>query len=107
MANLWSEKKPLLALSDEFIARCEAADVHYGATITTNGYLLDEETCAQLRDRRVESVQVCLDGPPEIHDRMRPLQNERGTFWRIVKNLRHAVDYFPISVRMNAGGQRG
>jgi uncharacterized protein len=94
-------KRALIALSDEFIARCDAADVAYSATITTNGYLLDEATCAQLRDRRVGNVQVCLDGPPEIHDRMRPLGNGGPTFWRIVQNLRHAVDYLPIAVRMN------
>jgi uncharacterized protein len=94
-------KQPLLALSDAFIERCDAHEVHYSATITTNGYLLDEETCGQLRDRRVEGVQVCLDGPPEVHDRMRPLANGKGTFWRIVENLHHAVEYLPITIRMN------
>jgi len=38
-------KRPLLTLSDAFIERCDAASVNYTATITTNGYLLDEETC--------------------------------------------------------------
>jgi uncharacterized protein len=94
-------KRPLLALSDAFIERCDAAGVSYGASITTNGYLLDERTCAELRDRRVHGVQVSLDGPPEIHDRMRPLANGKGTFWHIVKNLKHAVDYLPIAVRIN------
>lgn len=94
-------KKPLLALSDAFIERCDRASVAYTASMTTNGYLLDEETCRQLRDRRIRNVQVCLDGPPEIHDRMRPLLGGQGTFWRIVNNLRHAVDYLGISVRVN------
>jgi uncharacterized protein len=98
-------KEPLLALSDEFIARCERANVAYSATITTNGYLLDEATCAALRDRRIGHAQVCLDGPPEIHDRMRPLAGGKPSFWGIVKNLRHAVDYFPITVRMNVDTQ--
>jgi uncharacterized protein len=94
-------RRPLLALSDQFIERCDMAGVEYSASITTNGYLLNEKTCQQLRDRRVGNVQVCLDGPPEVHDRMRPLQKGGPTFWRIVHNLRHAVNYFPISVRMN------
>ncbi len=68
---------------------------------STNGYLLDEEMAAQLRDRVVVSAQVCLDGPPDIHDRMRPLQNGGETFWRIVRNLQVAVDYLPITIRMN------
>lgn len=94
-------KRPLLELSDLFIARCQASGVDYSASITTNGYLLDEETCVQLRDRRVGSVQVGLDGPPDIHDRMRPLLNGKGTFWRIVANLHHAVECFPVAVRVN------
>jgi uncharacterized protein len=98
-------KRPLLELSDEFIARCDRAEVEYSASITTNGYLLDEESCAQLRDRRVNSVQVGLDGPPEVHDRMRPLVGGKGTFWRIVANLHHAVDYFPIAVRVNVDSE--
>jgi uncharacterized protein len=94
-------KKPLLALSDAFIERCDRAQVGYSATIVTNGYLLDEETCMQLRDRRVISAQTSLDGPPEVHNRMRPLAGGKPTFWQIVKNLHHAVDYLDISVRMN------
>jgi uncharacterized protein len=94
-------KKPLLALSDAFIERCDAAGVAYSADITTNGYLLDEATCAALRAARVSSVQVCLDGPPEVHDRMRPLAGGKPSFWGIVTNLRHAVDYFPIAIRIN------
>ena len=94
-------KKPLLALADAFIDRCDRAGVEYNSQITTNGYLLTEQTCAELRDRRVRSAQVGLDGPPEIHDKMRPLANGKGTFWTIVKNLQHAVKYVPIVVRVN------
>src|SRR5207237_369308 len=68
---------------------------------TTNGYLLDEETCAQLSERRVSSVQVCLDGPPEVHDRMRPLAGGRGSFWHIIQNLHHAIKRLAVAVRMN------
>jgi uncharacterized protein len=94
-------KKPLLALSDAFIERCDRAEVEYSAHITTNGYLLDEKTCRQLRERRVYSAQICLDGPPEVHDRMRPLAGGRGSFWRIIENLHHAIRHLEIAVRMN------
>ena len=63
--------------------------------------LLDEETCDALRARRIGSVQVTIDGPPDVHDRMRPLANGAGSFWRIVENLNHAVDYFPVTIRVN------
>lgn len=32
---------------------------------------------------------------------MRPLANGKGTFWRIVGNLHHAVEHLDINVRMN------
>lgn len=98
-------KRSLLALSDEFIARCDAHGVSYGASIITNGSLLDQQTCAELRDRRVGMAQVTLDGPPDIHDQMRPTAGGRGTFWGIVKNLHHAVDYLDVVIRVNIGGQ--
>jgi uncharacterized protein len=94
-------KRSLLALSDAFIGRCDRHEVHYGADIITNGSLLDEETCVQLRDRRVGMAQVTLDGPPDVHDRMRPTVGGRGTFWGIVRNLHHAVEYLSVAVRVN------
>ncbi|MGW2949962.1 radical SAM protein [Streptomyces eurythermus] len=94
-------KKSLLALSDAFISRCERHRVDYDASIVTNGYLLNEETCRQLRSRRISSVQVGLDGPPDVHNRMRPLNNGKGSFDVILANLRHAVEYLDIAVRVN------
>jgi uncharacterized protein len=98
-------KQPLLALSDAFIERCDRAEVAYSADITTNGYLLDEETCQQLRDRRVASAQITLDGPPEVHDRMRPLAGGGSTFWRIVENLHHVVNYLGVAIRVNVDAE--
>lgn len=94
-------KRPLLALSDGFIERCDRAGVAYDASISTNGYLLNEETCRELADRRVTSAQVGLDGPPEVHNRMRPLVSGGDSFWRIVENLHHAVEHFDVAVRVN------
>jgi len=94
-------KRPLLSLSDEFIRRCDRAGVDYGAEIITNGYLLSAETCLQLRDRRVESAQVGLDGPPDVQNRMRPLVGGGDSFWRVVENLHHAVEHMEVTVRVN------
>jgi len=94
-------KAPLLALSDRFIERSDAAGADYSADVITNGYLLDSEMCRDLRERRVVGVQVGLDGPPDVHDRMRPLAGGRGNFWTIISNLHHALDRFSVSVRVN------
>lgn len=94
-------KRPLVRLSKAFIERCDAAGVAYTATIITNGYLLDAATCQDLVDCRVSSAQITLDGPPEVHDRMRPLAGGGPTFGRILENVRVAVDYLPVGIRMN------
>jgi uncharacterized protein len=98
-------KRPLLALSEAFLARCSRADVAYSADIITNGFLLDEQTCVELRDRNVRAAQVSLDGPPEIHDRMRPLAGGKSSFWGIVQNLHHAVNYLDVGIRMNVDAE--
>ena len=94
-------KRSLLALSDGFIERCDRAGVAYDAGIITNGYYLDAETCAELATRRVRFVQIGLDGPPDVHDRMRPLANGKGSFATVLRNLHHAVGHFSVSVRVN------
>ncbi len=94
-------KKAVFSLSEKFIERCDRANVGYQASIITNGALLDEATCEALRDRRVINAQITLDGPPRIHDKMRPYRSGRGTFWRIVKNLQHATKYLQVAVRVN------
>ena len=62
---------------------------------------LNEESCAQLQDRYVRSAQVGLDGPPQTHNKMRPLASGRGSFDVILKNLRHAVEYLTVTIRVN------
>jgi uncharacterized protein len=94
-------KRPLLSLSDSFIERCDAADVSYSASIITNGYLLTSETARELAERRVTDAQVGLDGPPDIHNRMRPLATGGDSFWRIVENLHAAVEHLEVNVRVN------
>jgi uncharacterized protein len=98
-------KKPLLSLSREFLRRCTEHNVSYSSTIVTNGYLLDERTCLELLEAEVRNAQVGLDGPPEVHDRMRPLAGGKGTFWQIVKNLHDAVKHLQISIRVNVDAE--
>jgi uncharacterized protein len=49
----------------------------------------------------VNRVQITLDGPAEIHDRMRPLRNGRGTFDVVLENVVACADLIPISIRVN------
>lgn len=98
-------KTAILRLSDKFIEIACNAHVEYSAEVATNGYLLNEVCCKELAEHRVSKVQVCLDGPREVHNRMRPLVSGRGSFDRIVQNLHHAVRYFMVAVRMNVSSE--
>jgi uncharacterized protein len=94
-------KKALMRLSHAFIERCERVNVKYVASIITNGSLLTEQTCQQLKEAGIASAQITIDGPPDVHNRMRPLVDGSGTFWQIITNLHHAIRYFPVGLRVN------
>lgn len=49
-------------------------------SLITNGYLFTEKLISQLKEVRVESVAVSLDGPEEVHDKYR----QKGSFQRAV-----------------------
>jgi uncharacterized protein len=94
-------KKALTSLSESLIQKCQKYDVTYFADITTNGYLLDEDTCKDLAKYKITRAQITLDGPPEIHDKMRPLTDGRGSFWKIIENLHLAIKYVSVDIRVN------
>jgi MoaA/NifB/PqqE/SkfB family radical SAM enzyme len=47
-----------------------ARTVGMGTTVTTNGFFLDPENLAAVRDH-VDLIAVSFDGPPELHNRIR------------------------------------
>lgn len=106
----WYGGEPLLALdviealSKQFIDICEEHHINYGASIVTNGYLLNRDVVKKLNELRVHRYQITLDGKKEIHDVNRPLANGGGTFDVITKNLIDVKDIIPsVSLRINTG----
>ncbi len=71
------------------------------AMIITNGYLMDATMATRLRELGVRQAQITLDGPEAVHDRRRKLRNGKGTFSRIIENLRETVDILRINLRIN------
>jgi len=70
--------------------------------VTTNGTLLKGEVV----DFLVENgflVMVSLDGPPEIHDRMRVYPDGRGSFHDIMSNLLALKQNYPDFYRRKVG----
>ena len=109
--NAWYGGEPLLAqdtiwrLSKFFKEICAKLGVTYGASIVTNGSLLTEDVVEKLLDYKITSAQITIDGPPIIHNTMRPFSKryspDRETFDLIIKNIENACDRIEIAIRMN------
>ena len=55
--------------------------------IITNGYLITEKIATFIKNHNLKRVQITFDGPPDIHNRLRPLKGGGKTFERILKNI--------------------
>jgi uncharacterized protein len=81
----------------------EARGLSVSRGIVTNGYFLSEEMVRRLQalgDWKM--VQVTVDGLPELHDTRRVLVGGQGTWERVVRNTRLALDLgLPVSLRIN------
>lgn len=68
-------------------------------TLTTNGVLLDDDTMEFL-NKEMANVVMSLDGRPEVHDRMRPTPNKKGSYalvapkFQKLAKLREQKDYY-------------
>ncbi|MDR0970481.1 MAG: radical SAM protein [Lentimicrobiaceae bacterium] len=62
-------------------------NINFNAIMITNGYLMNKEVLNQLFKLRINSLQITIDGPKEIHDTRRFLLNGKGTFDKIYKNI--------------------
>lgn len=103
----WFGGEPLLEpriiqeLSQKFIIICKEKKVNYSASIITNGVLLTKKNAEMLRDCQVKNTQITLDGMPEIHNKRRPDLSGKGTFEKIIGNIKAANEYLTIIVRVN------
>lgn len=59
-------------------------------TLTTNAVLLDEKVQEFLAQENI-SIVLSLDGRPEVHDRMRPYANGRGSYDQVITRLQEYV----------------
>ncbi len=71
--------------------------------ITTNAYLLTDEILSKVDDLNINSFQITIDGPPEIHNKYRPLANGEGSFDVVFKNIFKILDQTRarVSLRIN------
>lgn len=85
---------------------CNRNNCIYGASITTNGFLLTKRIAENLKETNVNFVQITVDGPENIHDQRRILTGGGKTYKTIIDNIKNAIDIIPqIAVRINVDKQ--
>ncbi len=86
---IWFGGEPLLAfdtitsISNELNKR----DIHYKASIITNGSLMAKEKTARFNELRIKSVQITIDGAKDVHDKRRCFSSGKPSFDTIVSNV--------------------
>ncbi len=60
-------------------------------TLTTNGVLLNDEIL-EFANREMSNLVLSIDGRQEIHDRMRPFRNGKGSYDLIVPKFQKAAE---------------
>lgn len=104
----WYGGEPLLKFDS--IARILPAiqkDTHvklHMHSMTTNGYLLDEEKCRFFQKYPLRDIQITIDGNKETHDKRRTLIPNIPTFDKIIENIDRFNFYNPdtiITIRTN------
>ena len=80
--------RPLIrACTERAAALARSRDVEIGFAITTNGTLLTPDD-GEFFERFGFAVTISLDGTGEVHDRLRPFKDGRGSYARIVERVR-------------------
>jgi len=103
----WFGGEPLLArrsierLSGRLIRACSFAGATYAATAVTNGTLLDDDVAEMLARSRVERVQITVDGPPDVHDQLRPTAAGGGSFDKTLAGVEAAARHLQVDLRVN------
>jgi uncharacterized protein len=99
--------EPLLSLdlvaylSGKLKDLAEETGIEYIAYIVTNGTLLTPRGVARLKPLGLRGAVVTLDGPADVHDLYRPFKSGKGSFGRIIKNLRDVCEMTAIQIGGN------
>ena len=70
-------------------------------TLVTNGTLLSGKRVEDLKKGGISRIMISLDGPKDIHDSRRAYRKSgRGTFTKIISNIRTALLHLPVIVNI-------
>ena len=89
----WFGGEPLLCydmiimISSKLKEYCDKKGISFSMTMTTNGYLLNEDRVRKFLSLNLFEYQITVDGTSEYHDKLRQLKDGSGTWEKIYNNL--------------------
>lgn len=101
------DQEAIWDISAAAIRYCDDNDIKYSSMMISNGYKMTVPVAEKLKKARVAKVQITIDGDEATHDSRRHLTSGRGTFQRIIDNIRAVTErqLLKVSVRVNIDGQ--
>lgn len=100
------EYKPIYSFLKK--VRSEFPNLEITMHFTTNGYLLTPDKFEELSSLGYASYQITVDGSQKTHDKFRVLASGKGTWEKILENVRYmlSTDYnFTILLRSNINAE--
>lgn len=107
----WFGGEPLLYFSEimypmskKIMDFCHNNNVGFTHSITTNGYLIDDNVVSEMSEIQLNRFQITLDGGSRYHNRTRFTENDKNTFPTIVTNivkLCRGIKNMDMTVRIN------
>jgi uncharacterized protein len=94
------KKNVIFTLSERLNAITRRRKVNSTASMVSNGYMLDRAVATRLFDLGLRMVQVTLDGSQPYHDQRRALLSKKGTYEKIVGNMREWIEDVQIKVNL-------
>ncbi len=69
----------------------EKYDKHFRFTLTTNGVLIDDEVI-EFANQEMDNIVLSVDGRREVHDRMRPTRDGKGSYDQIIDKFKKVAE---------------
>jgi len=106
----WHGGEPLIAfetIKQIYMKIENNSKLHIGhSSMVSNGYLLSQSVCNFFHEKKLDYLQITIDGSKDIHNKTRKLKNGQSSFERIIENIDMATDLMPnccIGIRTNIG----
>lgn len=102
----WFGGEPLVGWKriDQICKGLQACEVDYSSDMITNGFLFDEEMVLKAKELwKVKSLQITLDGPESVYNRVKAYVSAEGSpYQRVLNNIDLLLKAgISVSIRMN------